>query len=587
MTVGHEHPFDVAPAGTTGEHGQQTLIARVFRQMALDDETGTLRIHCGPAQGGESQTDGVRGSDLLRFAQAIRRQLRERGLGRGDTVALAIPSSTALVAMLLAAWAEALSISIVPFDLSDRSGRMAPAKLCAMLDLLKPALLVGTETVLSQVGEHARVGMSEAELNAMMGGVPLTDAPRATVDDVAILQFTSGSSGLPKAVVVNQAMLAANCAAIAERIDLGNQDRMVSWLPLNHDMGLSAVTLALWGGIDLVLIPTQAYARQPLVWLDCLSRYRATLSPAPASAYALMARFAPMVARRNLDLSAWRYGWAGAEPVFDNHLRNFETLLAPHGLARNVIQPAYGMAETVVATSLNAPGRPYRVVRVNRRSWESTGLALECAEDTADALVFVSNGQPIDGLQIRVVDEAGQPVAERQAGHLQVRGHSTLRRYLGQAGGATCGEGWYDTGDIGFLVEGEVLVSGRAKDLITRAGLNISPHNVEQAIERALALRPGSVAVFSVLDMQMAQERVYALIADRGGDDAQALRLRAARAAVDETGLQLDVIEFVSNTGLPKTTSGKIQRSALRRLYSQPSRQPDSLPKPESETVDV
>ncbi|QNM98220.1 AMP-binding protein [Chitinimonas koreensis] len=592
--------MDSKQDGATTPAGQETLIARFFRQSAQDGATaGNCRVHGDRIHGDRVQggTDDAEAHDypaLWRAAQAIRRQLRARGLRRGDIVALAIPSSLAAVATLLAAWAEALAISIVPHELSDRSGRMAPAKLRAMLELLRPALLVATDEVRAQAGEHAAAGMSDAELRAAMAGTPLTDAPLAAAADLAILQFTSGSSGLPKAVMVDQAMLAANCAAIAARIGLDGRDRMVSWLPLNHDMGLSAVTLALWGGIDLMLIPTQAYARQPLVWLDCLSRYRGTLSPAPASAYALMARFAPLLARRNLDLSAWRYGWAGAEPVFDHQLRSFQALLAPYGLAPAVVQPAYGMAETVVATSLNPPGRPYRVARVDRRSLESDGLALECAEDAADALVFAANGKPVDGLEIRVVDEAGHALPERRVGQLQVRGSSALRGYYGQAGGATCPDGWYATGDIGFLVEGEVHISGRAKDLITRAGLNISPHHVEQVIERELALRPGSAAVFSVLDMRLAQERVYALIVGRGGDEAAALRLRVARAVVDETGLQLDAIEFVGSAELPRTTSGKIQRSALRQRYSQapqadpqPDPRPDASPKPESEALHV
>lgn len=536
---------------------------------------------------------------LWREAQAIRNRLRARGLRRGDIVALAIPSGAPVVAMLLAAWAEGLAISVVPHDLSGRSGSMAVAKLRAMLDLLRPALLVATEMVLAQAGDHAAVCMGEQELCAAMDGEALADAPVTLADDVAILQFTSGSSGQPKAVVIDHAMLAANCAAIAARIGLNDHDRMVSWLPLNHDMGLSAVTLALWGGIDIVLIPTSAYARQPLVWLDCLSRYRATLSPAPASAYALMVRFARLLARRDLDLGAWRYGWAGAEPVFDHHLRAFENLMASYGLARNVVQPAYGMAETAVATSLNPPGRPYRVIRVDRRSLESNGLVLDCPDDNAEAFVFASNGKPVDGLEIRVTDEAGVPLPERRVGRLQVRGSSALRGYLGLVDSVTCSEGWYDTGDIGFLVDGEVYISGRAKDLITRAGLNISPHHVEQVIERDLALRPGSAAVFSVLDLRLAQERVYALIIDRDDDEAQGKRLRVARAVVDETGLQLDAIEFVGSAELPKTTSGKIQRNVLRRLYSQsefctdsasdPHLAPNLKPfsKPVSDAIDV
>jgi fatty-acyl-CoA synthase len=167
--------------------------------------------------------------------------------------------------MLLAAWAEGLAISIVPHDLSGRSGNIATDKLRGMLGLLQPALLVGTEVVLAQAGDLARARMNEQELWSAMEGEALIDAPVALAQDIGILQFTSGSSGQPKAVIIDQAMLAANCAAISERIQVNKEDRMASWLPLNHDMGLSAVTLALWGGIDLVLIPTSVYARQPLV----------------------------------------------------------------------------------------------------------------------------------------------------------------------------------------------------------------------------------------------------------------------------------------------------------------------------------
>src|SRR6218665_1153737 len=586
----------------------EALTQRFFRQSILSVvEKGVVYVHGDDAKGQVSRDGGKGYAVLWRDAQAIRNSLRARGLRRSDIIALAIPSGAPVVAMLLAAWAEGLAISVVPHDLSGRSGSTAAAKLRAMLDLLRPALLVATDMVLAHAGDHAAIGMGEQELFAAIDGEALRDAPVTLADDIAILQFTSGSSGQPKAVIIDHAMLAANCAAIATRIGLSGHDRMVSWLPLNHDMGLSAVTLALWGGIDIVLIPTSTYARQPLVWLDCLSRYRATLSPPPASAYALMVRFAPLLARRDLDLSAWRYGWAGAEPVFDHHLRAFETLLAPYGLARHVVQPAYGLAETVVAPSLNVSGQPYRVIRVEQRSLESDGLALECGEETVDALVFASNGKPVDGLEGRAAGDAGEPLPQRRGGagglgvgavgggggrvpegrvgRLQVRGSSVLRGYLGQADGATCGAGWYDTGDIGFLADAEIYISGRTKDLMTRAGLNISPHHAEQVIERELALRPGSVAVFSVLDMRLAKERVPSLITNPPTHHIYAHRLRIARAVVDETGLQLDVIEFVASAELPKTTSGKIQRSALRRLYSQPAPHPDPFPKSESKAI--
>lgn len=527
------------------------------------------------------------------IAQTIRAKLRLHGLRRGDTVALAAPVNEYTVPLLLAAWAEALSVCLLPHELSERGGRMAPMKLEAMLQVLKPALLIATNDVLTLAAKENTCTKIEFFnfVESTKNCTPVNEPALAASEDVAILQFTSGSSGQPKAAVITQAMLAANCNAISSRIALVEDDRMVSWLPLNHDMGLSAITLALWGGIDLVLIPAQTYARQPLIWLEALSQFRGTLSPAPASAYALIPRFASALGKRQLDLSAWRYAWAGAEPIFDHHLRAFETLLAPYGMSQHVVQPAYGMAETVVATSMNVPLKPYKYVRAERQALEAEGQVVFCTKDQADALVYVSNGKPVEGIEVCVTNEEGNLLPEGKTGRLQARGNSVLQRYLGMPGAAVCAKGWYDTGDIGFLMDGEIYVSGRAKDVITRAGLNISPYYLEQAIERELSLRPGSVAVFSILDMQRAQERVFALVANRvAEEDAIALRVRIARAVVMETGLQLDEIHFVSSAELPKTTSGKIQRNALRLLYGQhhTSSNPSSpLPKPEAETIDV
>lgn len=350
-------------------------------------------------------------------------------------------------------------------------------------------------------------------------------------------------------------------------------------------MGLSAVTFSLWCAIDLVLIPTATYVRQPLVWLDTLTQFRGTLSPAPASAYTLMVRLAPALARRSINLSSWRYGWAGAEPVFLSQLRAFENVMAPYGLAPNVIHPAYGMAESVVAVSLNAPSLPFRVARLDRAALEGEGKAVECAEDKADALVYVSNGRPVDGVEFRVVSDSGYVLPERHVGELQIRGSSVIRTYWREPGVAVSPDGWFGTGDVGFAVNGEIYISGRSKDMITRAGLNISPHNIEQAIERDLELRPGSVAVFSVLDAVRSQERIFALVALQTFDDPVVLRANIARTAASETGVQLDEIRFVSNSDLPRTTSGKLQRSELRRIYSQLSRDHESFVAPENACV--
>ena len=547
-----------------GSNCLELLVSRFVAQSPRSD--ALCCIHAG-----ERSSHRLSYVDLWDMAQRCRRRFRELGLERGQVVALAIPSSEHLLAILLAAWSEGLGISLLPHDISPRTGRMATTKFAAMLTLVAPHFLIVHEDALAHmpIDLVAKRECVSDFIEAVKTCLPLSEKPQTASNDVAILQFTSGSSGFPKAVVITQAMLAMNCAAIASRVAVRSGDRMVSWLPLHHDMGLSAITLAWWCGIDLVLIPTAAYARQPLVWLDTLSQFRGTLSPAPASAYALITRFAPALAKRNVDLSSWRYGWAGAEPVFDSHLRDFAAALAPYGLQANVVQPAYGMAEAVVAISLNPPGKPCSVCRLSRKALEADGKAVECSAHEPGALLYVSNGRTVDGVEARVVDNSGGALPERHIGALQIRGASVIHSYWGEPCAPTSSDGWFDTGDVGFLADGEIFISGRSKDLITRAGLNISPHHIEEIVEKELALRPGSVAVFSVLDAGRAQERIFALIARQPTSDIHVLRAKIARAVVDEAGVQLDEIQFVQNTDLPKTTSGKLQRSELRRIYAQ------------------
>lgn len=520
---------------------------------------------------GESDSHLLPHDRLWVLAQQCRHQLRKLGLKRGSVLALACPSGAPLLATMLAAWADGMAVALLPADVALRSGRVGPAKFAAMLDLLSPDLLIAEGAVLSELSaeslpSHVTVAALTAALETCR---PADEPPHATPDDIAILQFTSGSSGTPKAVVITHAMLAHNCAAIACHIAASEEDRMVSWLPPHHDMGLSAITQAWWNGMDLVLIPTAAYVRRPLIWLDALSRFGGTLSPAPASAYLLMTRFAPSLARCRPDLSRWRYAWAGAEPVFDAHLRAFTAAMAPYGLRADVVQPAYGMAEAVVAVSLNPPAVPYKVCHLDRLALEQRGQVVELLPQCPDAVAYASNGHPVNGVDVRVVDDSGRQLPERRAGHLQIRGKSVIHHYWGQTCAWTDDDGWYATGDIGFLVDGEVYISGRAKDLITRAGLNISPHYIEWCIEQALGLRPGSAAAFAVLDAGQARERVIAAVAHRAGDESIALRAQIAQAVVAETGIQLDEILFVRHADLPKTTSGKLQRAELRRVYAQ------------------
>lgn len=518
-------------------------------------------------EGEAAQSDTGR---LWAQAQRHRAVLRALGLRRGDVIVLGLPTCTGLLATLLAAWAEGVAISLVPHEVAaQHSARLAPSKWAQMLTLVAPALLLLAPALAEHVPAalRHRVLTLETLHQQALGLEAVTEGPQAQPGDTAILQFTSGSTGGPKAAVISQAMLSANCAAIAGRVEVGATDRMLSWLPMHHDMGLSAVTLAWWCGIDLVMLPTALFVRQPLCWIEAISVHRATLSPAPASAYAVLARFAHAAAQRRLDLSSWRYAWAGAEPVFHKHMQHFIQQMQALGLREGVLQPAYGMAESVVAVSLNTPGQPYRVLWLDAQQLKLHGRALPCAAVSEGAVACVSNGRPVQGIEIEVRDANGHPAGECCSGTVHIRGSSVIRHYLGLPD--ACDElGWFDTGDIGFLHQGEVFISGRAKDLITRSGLNVSPQELEWAVEELLSLREGSVAAFSYIEPAQHQERVVVVVAKRPeASEADRVRREIAVAVASGSGIQLNEVIFVQRSSLPKTTSGKIQRAALRNAH--------------------
>ncbi|OHX13491.1 hypothetical protein BI347_08180 [Chromobacterium sphagni] len=511
------------------------------------------------------------GDELWQLAGRYRAGFLQRGLQRGDIVAIAQPTCAESMAAVIAAWSEGMAISFLPHDIAASNSRITPEQFTQMLALLEPALLLTSRAVVPHIpGGLAEKILLQEELSDWAAGIPPQSGPiKTSAGDLAVLQLTSGSTGQPKAVEITQHMLSANCDAIASRVGANRQDIMVSWLPLHHDMGLSAITLAWWVDAQLILIPTASYARRPTIWLETISNFRATLSPAPASAYTLMTRFADAFTNRALALDSWRYAWAGAEPVHDKHVQDFIRAFSRYGLSPSTVQPAYGMAETVVATSLNRPGKPYAICWVDRAKLELAGEVQAASAGAPDAIALVSNGKAVDGVQIAVFDDAGNPCPTGRSGRLCIRGSSVIHRYHKQP---VCldQDGWFDTGDIGFLHNDEAYVCGRVKDLITRSGVNASPYQIEWVVEELLALRPGSAAAFSYLDFSSHQERVVVLVVHTPSMDKEAAT--SSRIAVEVSkrcGIQIDLVQYVTHSQIPKTTSGKIKRQQLRQQFAQ------------------
>jgi acyl-CoA synthetase (AMP-forming)/AMP-acid ligase II len=359
---------------------------------------------------------------------------------------------------------------------------------------------------------------------------------------------------------------------MAARLQVAPGDHGLSWLPLTHDMGFSgALAQALYADLPLTLLPTSLFASNPLAFLQAMSEQRATLSPNPPSAYALLARLGRRAQREGLDLSAWRFAWAGAEPVFPHVLRSFEQAMQPLGLKPAVLQPAYGMAEAVVAVSFGPAGRPWRTLRVEASALREQGVVLPVVPSEeavgSEAVELVSNGAPLDGTQVQVRDDAGHSLPPGRLGTLWVQGPSVAHRYVHGEEPHRFVDGWYDTGDQGFLWDGEVYVTGRVKDIIARGGLKVGAHEIEAAAEAALDLRPGRVAAFAHLNHNLGREVLVLVVARRFGVDEPQLQRRVADAVLRHCGVAIDTFVFTAAGPLPRTTSGKLQRGLVREYW--------------------
>jgi 1-acyl-sn-glycerol-3-phosphate acyltransferase len=391
-------------------------------------------------------------------------------------------------------------------------------------------------------------------------------------DDIAFIQYTSGSTGDPKGVVLTHANLMANIRAIGQVADVQPDDVLVSWLPLYHDMGLISMWLAsLYFAIPLVVMSPLAFLARPERWLQTIQRYRGTISAAPNFAYELCVKRIDDARIQGLDLGSWRLAANGAEPVLPETLRRFTERFAGYGFRPGAMTPVYGLAECTVGLLCPPLGRGPRIDRVRRQSFSRGGRADPAAADDATALSFVSCGRALPAHEVRIVDVRGREVGERVEGRLEFRGPSATGGYYrnpGETRRLFDGD-WLDTGDRAYVADGEVHLTGRVKDIIIRGGRNIYPHEVEDAVGAVPGVRRGCVAVFGSPDPQSGTERLVVLAETRATEAAEqnALRARILDATVAVLGEPPDEVVLAPPHTVLKTSSGKIRRAACRELH--------------------
>jgi fatty-acyl-CoA synthase len=398
------------------------------------------------------------------------------------------------------------------------------------------------------------------------------DFPAIAPEALAYLQFSSGSTRFPMGVAITQHALMSNVRAIARRgLKARYEDRAVSWLPFYHDMGLVGFLLTpVATQMSLDLLPTREFAKRPLTWLKLISQNRGTLSFSPSFGYDLCARRAETAARTGIDLSSWRVAGIGGDMIRPKVLERFAAAFASCGFRDNAFVPSYGMAEATLAVSFAPLGRPVLADRLDIDQLEHAGVAVAAGPNAIRKRDFVRCGRVLRDFEIEVRTSGGAVLPECSVGRIYLRGPSLMSEYFNQpaaTAAALSAEGWLDTGDLGYLSDGELVITGRAKDVILMNGRNIAPQDLEWTVEHEVnGLRAGDAAAFSV-DSEDG-ESVVILVQCRTTDGTRRAAMRGETEMVIRRlhGIECEVF-LVPHNSLPHTSSGKLSRSRARQLY--------------------
>ncbi len=560
---------------------QVTTVTEALHRRATEQPDALAYIHL---RDGETPDGTLTYARLDTDARTRAATLTAAGLRPGDSALLLYPSGLEFVRSLLGCmYARVAAAPVQP-----------PTRRRGLERLRRIADDAGTTTILTTGAFKADLERHFADLPELAGltlidteALPTTPVPwhgpAPLPDDIALLQYTSGSTGDPKGVMVSHANFLANVAETEDIWPTGPDGVVVSWLPLFHDMGmLFGVLLPLCSGIPAYLMEPAAFIRRPLRWLEALSTYRGTHAAAPSFAYELCVTALRDAGAADLDLSSWRVAANGAEPVRWRAVREFTEAFAPYGFAPRAMTPGYGLAENTLKATASPADRPPTVLWASSAALKDGRLEVT-GEAAPGAQPLVGSGFPSPTTRVRVVDPAtSTPCGPGRVGEIWIDGpcvalgyrdrpratEETFRaRIAGESGTTT----YLRTGDLGLLHDGELFVAGRLKDVIIRNGRNFYPQDIELSAESAVpGLRPNCAAAFSVDDGE--RERLVVVVETDGRvlrrTGADAVR-EAVRAAVhDGQRLRADEVVVVRRGALPRTTSGKVRRQTCRKLYA-------------------
>lgn len=535
-------------------------------------DPGRVQIHLLEDDTGKDISYG----DLLGVASRVAAGLIAGGLRPEDTVAIMLPTCAdffyAFFGVMLAG---GIAVPIYPPARADKIEEYVRRQVL-ILKNAEVRFLISFDRVraVSQIMRLSIPSLIEVTSVESLSRSGASLPPHgANPAEVAFIQYTSGSTGDPKGVVLTHANVLANVRGIGASVGFRPDDKVVSWLPLYHDMGLIGAWLfSVYHGAPITLMSPLAFLSRPERWLWAMHDSRGSLCPAPNFSYELCARKIPEDSLQGLDLSSWRVAINAGEAVLPGTLERFAARFKPYGFRAESFVPCYGLAESSVALTFTPMNRAPVIDVIRRDVFESDGRALPAREGEMNVLRFVANGRPMPGHEVKLLDDEGREAGEREQARIFFRGLSRTSGYYRnpKASAAVITEdGWMDSGDLGYFAGGELYVTGRLKDCIIKSGRNIIPQEIEAAAAEVPGVRKGCVAAFGALDPATGTERLVIVAETRAASAADLTRIeeQIVKSVDAVLGIPPDKVALVGPQSIPKTSSGKIRRNATRSLY--------------------
>lgn len=599
------HPvYSALSAPSFNPNSAKTLVEVLIKRTESDPERPHIYL-----QNEQGQEQILRYKELLESACRVASGLQNQGLKLGETVAIMLPTCKeffyAFFGIMLAG---GVPVPIYPPLRPDRIEEYAVRE-ASILNNAEVRILI-TFTKVETLGKLLRVFIksltSVTTVEQLLNQATKSRLPNITLntEDPALIQYTSGSTSAPKGVLLNHHNLLSNIRAFGKAAEIGPQDVGVTWLPLYHDMGLIGAWLgSLYHAFPLTVLSPLSFLNRPESWLWAIHYHRGTLSAGPNFAFELCVRKIEPKTIEGLDLSSWRLAFNGAETINPKTLERFIDKFKHYGLRPESVYPVYGLAESTVALTFPPLNRHFKVDTILRKNFEEENFATSVesidtddaihathvADATKDAtkttkgykiyktaqdnhyLQFVSCGKPLPEHEIRIVDNNGREVEERVVGSLQFTGPSSMQGYYQNlvATKAVYHDGWWDTGDFAYMADGEVYITGRKKDLIIKAGRNLYPQEIEEVTAQVSNVRRGCVVAFGIEDVKFGTEKL--IVVAETNESKSNVRQRMMAEIIEKVsvvvGIPPDEVVLVSPRTIPKTSSGKLQRSLCKQLY--------------------